>query len=64
MDCSFFLIQMGIVYRFACYSPHPFPDLHVITVVRINIFGLAGKRNSETDVCVNVMFVTEAVLTF
>lgn len=41
-----------------------FPDLHGITVVRINIFGLVGKQNSETDVCLNVMFVAEAVLTF
>lgn len=27
-------------------------------------FWLVGKQNSETDVCLNVMFVTEAVLTF
>lgn len=54
-----FLIQVGIVLGF-----FSFPDLHGITVVRINIFGLVGKQNSETDVCLNVMFVAEAVLTF
>lgn len=55
---------MGIVYHLPVSFAFPFPDLHVITVVRINIFGLVGKQNSETDVCVNVMFVAEAVLTF
>lgn len=55
---SFFLIQLRGVYVF---SP---TDLHGITNVRINIFGLVPEQNGKTDVCLNVMFVAEAVLTF
>lgn len=54
-----FLIQVGIVFFF-----FSLPDLHGITVFRINILGSAGELSSETDVCLNVMFVAEAALTF
>lgn len=53
-----FLIQVGFFLFFFLSL------IYMITVVRINILGLVGKQNSETDVCLNVMFVAEAVLTF
>lgn len=40
------------------------PNLHGKNMFRRIIFGLVGKQKKETDVCLNVMFVAGAALTF
>lgn len=50
------LVQVGIFFSFSWFTWD--------NCGKDKYFWLVGKQNSETDVCLNVMFVAEAVLTF